>query len=189
MPNEQYQSLFGLAGDALREQFLDGAPTASAELVADVPDDELAGAGDRPRRARPRRRCSQAFAAVRRGDRPAERRLRLHRQGLGPADRRQPAQPLGAAHRRADRHAARVASGSTPATEWDRFDPAIAGRAVVRRPARGSWPGRRGRRPRRSTVPATHRAAGRRTPSSTQEAFGRVLVDLARDPRRSRRTS
>jgi pyruvate dehydrogenase E1 component len=39
MPNEQYQSLFGLAGDALRKQFLDGAPSGVAELVADVPDD------------------------------------------------------------------------------------------------------------------------------------------------------
>ena len=42
MPNEQYQSLFGLAGAALREQFLDGAPAGVATFVADVPDDELA---------------------------------------------------------------------------------------------------------------------------------------------------
>jgi pyruvate dehydrogenase E1 component len=42
MPNEQYQSLFGLAGDALRKQFLDGAPDGVAELVAEVPDGELA---------------------------------------------------------------------------------------------------------------------------------------------------
>ena len=31
MPNEQYQSLFGLAGDALRKQFLDGAPDGVAD--------------------------------------------------------------------------------------------------------------------------------------------------------------
>src|SRR4051794_22924341 len=43
MPNEQYQSLFGLAGDALRKQFLDGAPEGVADLVSDVPDDDLAG--------------------------------------------------------------------------------------------------------------------------------------------------
>ncbi len=30
MPNEQYQSMFALAGDELRKQFLDGAPTRSS---------------------------------------------------------------------------------------------------------------------------------------------------------------
>src|SRR3954471_14665663 len=43
MPNEQYQSLFGLSGDALRKQFLDGAPDGVGELVREVPDAELAG--------------------------------------------------------------------------------------------------------------------------------------------------
>ena len=80
------------------------------------------------------RRCCEAYAAVRRGHRPPERRLRLHREGLGPADGRQPAQPLRPALRRADRRAARRRSGSTAATEWDRFDPASpAGRGAARR--------------------------------------------------------
>ena len=40
MPNEQYQSLFGLSGGQLRERFLDGAPPArGAEVLSDVPDD------------------------------------------------------------------------------------------------------------------------------------------------------
>src|SRR6478672_1791391 len=42
MPNEQYQSLFGLAGEALRKQFLDGAPEEVAAFIADIPDEELA---------------------------------------------------------------------------------------------------------------------------------------------------
>lgn len=41
MPNEQYQSLFGLSGPELRKRFLDGAPEAVAAFVADIPDDEL----------------------------------------------------------------------------------------------------------------------------------------------------
>ena len=41
MPNEQYQSLFALAGTELRQRFTDGAPPEVASLVADVPDDDL----------------------------------------------------------------------------------------------------------------------------------------------------
>ena len=42
MPNERYQSLFGLAGAALRERFLDGAPAGVAAALEPVPDEELA---------------------------------------------------------------------------------------------------------------------------------------------------
>jgi pyruvate dehydrogenase E1 component len=42
MPNEQYQSLFGLSGAAVRDRFCDGAPAAVAELVAGVADGDLA---------------------------------------------------------------------------------------------------------------------------------------------------
>ena len=65
-------------------------------------------AGPGPRRPRPRRMLTRMRSAT--PDRPAERGIRLHRQGLGPADRRQPAQPLGAARRRAGRH--------LPRTRW-----------------------------------------------------------------------
>src|SRR5690242_15999302 len=42
MPNERYQSLFGLAGTDLRAAFLDGAPDGVAAAVAGVPEGELA---------------------------------------------------------------------------------------------------------------------------------------------------
>src|SRR6056297_2585706 len=42
MPNEAYQSLFALRGDALRAKFLDGAAPELAELVAPLDDDTLA---------------------------------------------------------------------------------------------------------------------------------------------------
>ncbi len=41
MPNEQYQSLFGLLGEDLRERFLDGAPDAAAEAISTVQDTDL----------------------------------------------------------------------------------------------------------------------------------------------------
>src|SRR5262249_20598526 len=42
MPNEQYQSLFGLDPAAVRERFCDGAPTEITEFCAGIPDEELA---------------------------------------------------------------------------------------------------------------------------------------------------
>ena len=42
MPNEHYQSLFGLAPAELRGRFLDGAPAEVSRFCADIPDDELA---------------------------------------------------------------------------------------------------------------------------------------------------
>jgi pyruvate dehydrogenase E1 component len=75
--------------------------------------------------------------------------------------------------------ALRDSLGLTPADEWDRFDPAApAGvRCGVRREALA--------RPPRSAslpvaVPESTRQRGTK-PISTQEVFGRVLVDLARD--------
>lgn len=42
MSNERYQSLFALHGADLRAEFLNGAPTEVAALLADVSDDDLA---------------------------------------------------------------------------------------------------------------------------------------------------
>ena len=89
-------------------------------------------------------------------DRPSVR-VRLHGQGLGAADRRRPAEPLRAAHGGADRGAARARSGSTPATEWDRFPGRLGGGTSLRGHRRGAEQ-RRGRRPGRcSTIPDAHR--------------------------------
>ena len=112
------------------------APTTPcARLVADVADDELAplvqnlGGHDLGV-------LLDAYRACDADDRPAERRVRLHRQGLGPADRRRPAEPRGAADRRRRSTRCAPSIGLTPTTEWDRFDPASpAGPAVRARPA------------------------------------------------------
>ncbi|TDC98291.1 pyruvate dehydrogenase [Actinomadura sp. 7K507] len=177
MPNEQYQSLFALEGPALRERFLDGAPPQVGEFVADLPDAELGplvtDLGGHDVEA-----VLDAFAecdAVR--DRPSVV-FAYTVKGWG--------LPLAGGPRN---HAAlltgeqidelRTRTGLTSETEWDPLDPAS--------PA-GIWAGARrdhlARRPRSASpevaVPA---ATGVRTgkPTSTQEVFGRVLTDLARD--------
>ena len=176
MPNEHYQSLFGLAPAELRARFLDGAPVAVSGFCADYPDGELATlvtdlAGhdlgslldsfaqcdaekDRP---------SVVFVYTVKG------------WGL----------PIAGNPRN---HSALLTSeqidemrtwlGLTPETEWDRFDPMT--------PA-GQWTAARREqltRPPRApaaalTIPdATGIRASRAL--ATQEAFGRILVDLSR---------
>ena len=110
MSNEEYQSLFAHHGAELREKFLAGAGESAAlrRLLDDYSDDELAplvqnlGGHD----LRLLIECYRACDAV---DRPPERGVRLHREGLGPADRRRPAEPRRPAVGRADRRAAGLA--------------------------------------------------------------------------------
>ncbi|MEW2593995.1 pyruvate dehydrogenase [Micromonospora aurantiaca] len=178
MPNEQYQSLFGLAGPALRKQFLDGAPAEVAAFVADIGDDELGplvtdlGGHDAQAMLDAYAQCdavtdrpSVVFAYTVKGwGLPIAGNPRNHSALLTTEQI----------------DALRAAHGLTVETEWDRLDPATpAGiRAGERREALS-------RRPRERalgvTVPETTRVRANK-PVSTQEVFGRVLVDLARDP-------
>ncbi|MBM7081430.1 transketolase-like TK C-terminal-containing protein [Micromonospora humidisoli] len=178
MPNEQYQSLFGLTGPALRQQFLDGAPDGIAGFIADLTDEELAplvtdlGGHDLEAMLDAYAQCdavtdrpSVVFAYTVKGwGLPIAGNPRNHSALLSTAQV----------------DALRAAHGLTAATEWDRLDPASpAGiRAGARREALARAPRQRSLG---VTVPE---ATGVRTqkPVSTQEAFGRVLVELARDP-------
>ena len=123
-------------------------------------------------------RAARRLRPRRRGDRAADRRVRLHGQGLGTAHRGQPEiTPHFSAASRS------TSSGQAPrahlATEWDRLAPTSpsrpAGRPATRAP-RPATPTERAD----VTAPL---ASGRASPSriSTQEAFGRILVDLSRD--------
>jgi pyruvate dehydrogenase E1 component len=177
MPNEQYQSLFGLAGPALRAQFLDGAPAGIAELIAGIGDDELGplvtdlGGHDLQAMLDAYAQCdavtdrpSVVFAYTVKGwGLPIAGNPRNHSALLSTAQV----------------DALRAAHGLTPATEWDRLDPASpAGiRAGERREALSRAPRTRALP---VTVPQTTGVRANR-PVSTQEVFGRVLVDLARD--------
>ena len=97
---------------AARPSSCAGADRRRTALLAEVPDDDLHGARHRPRRPRPRP-CSTRYAPAM-PDRPAERRVRLHRQGLGPPDRRRPAQPLRPARHRPRSTPAGSRPGSPP---------------------------------------------------------------------------
>ncbi|MFB9851394.1 pyruvate dehydrogenase [Micromonospora andamanensis] len=178
MPNEQYQSLFGLTGPALRKQFLDGAPESIAALIADVSDSDLGplvtdlGGHDLAAMLDAYAQCdavtdrpSVVFAYTVKGwGLPIAGNPRNHSALL--------------TGEQVD--ALRAAQGLTRDTEWDRLDPASpAGiRAGQRREALSRVPRERALG---VTVPqATNVRANK--PISTQEVFGRVLVDLARDP-------
>ncbi|MEV0329769.1 pyruvate dehydrogenase [Micromonospora echinospora] len=176
MPNEQYQSLFGLTGDALRVRFLDGAPDGIEALIADVSDDDLGplvtdlGGHDLAAMLDAYAQCdavtdrpSVIFAYTVKGwGLPIAGNPRNHSALLS--------------SEQVD--ALRTAHGLTPDTEWDRLDPASpagiwanARREALARPPR--------ERALPVTVPETTRVRANK-PISTQEVFGRVLVDLAR---------
>jgi pyruvate dehydrogenase E1 component len=176
MPNEHYQSLFGLAPAELRGRFLDGAPAEVSQFCADYPDGELATlvtdlAGhdlgslldsfaqcdaekDRP---------SVVFVYTVKGwGLPIAGNPRNHSALL--------------TSEQIDEMRTRL--GLTPETEWDRFDPmtpagqwTAARREQLTRPPRAPAPA--------LTIPdATGIRASRAL--ATQEAFGRILVDLSR---------
>ncbi|MEW1586249.1 pyruvate dehydrogenase [Micromonospora vinacea] len=177
MPNEQYQSLFGLTGPALRKQFLDGAPAGIDELIAHVDDEELGplvtdlGGHDLQAMLDAYAQCdavtdrpSVVFAYTVKGwGLPIAGNPRNHSALLSPEQV----------------DTLRAAQGLTAETEWDRLDPASpagiqagARREALSRPPRERALG--------VTVPESTGVRANK-PISTQEVFGRVLVDLARD--------
>jgi pyruvate dehydrogenase E1 component len=177
MPNEHYQSLFGLEPAAVRQRFLDGAPPPVQEFCAGIPDSEfaplvtdLAGhdlgslltafAECDAESGRP----SVLFAYTIKGwGLPIAGNPRNHSALLTTGQISQ----------------LRASLGLTEATEWDRLDPMTAA---------GQWAA--ARREHLARAPRTHAgngvvvpdATGLRAarPISTQEAFGRILVDLSR---------
>jgi len=179
MPNEHYQSLFGPAPEgSVKARFLDGAPddvqrfcagiASDAELAALVTD--LAGhdlgalldafSACDSESGRP----SVVFAYTVKGwGLPMAGNPRNHSALLTTAQVDEMRQRL----------------GLTPATEWDRLDPTTrAGRWVAAR--REHLAGATRVSPPAVPVPdSTGLRPGR--PISTQEAFGRILVDLSRN--------
>ncbi len=178
LPNEHYQSLFGLAPADVRARFLDGAPEEVRGFCAGLADDEMAAlvtdlAGH------DLRSLLAAFAACDADkDRPSVVfAYTVKGWGLPIAGHPRNHSAL-LSTTQVDEMRARL--GLTGDTEWDRFDPmtrpgqwAAARREHLARPPRP-------RAARAVTVPdATGLRTGRAI--STQEAFGRILVDLSRD--------
>ena len=177
MPNEHYQSLFGLAPEPLRTRFLDGAPAGVQRFCADIPDDDLAGlvtdlAGH------DLRSLLAAFGACdAEKDRPSVVFCyTVKGWGLPIAGNPRNHSAL-LTTEQIDQLRDRL--GLTAETEWDRFDPMTpAGQWTAARREQLARPPRP--QPPPVTIPdATGLRAAR--PLSTQEAFGRILVDLSRN--------
>jgi pyruvate dehydrogenase E1 component len=178
IPNEHYQSLFGLTGEPLRKQFLDGAPAPVGAAIADVPDDALAallqdlGGHD----------IEALLAAYAQCDRVADRPSVVFAYTV------KGWQLPTAGHPR--NHSALLSGaqidvlrewvGLTPDGEWDRLDSATPPGALVEE-RRAALTRPEPPVPRRAEVPARSgvRVGAR---ASTQEVFGRALTDLARNP-------
>jgi pyruvate dehydrogenase E1 component len=177
MPNEQYQSLFALTGPALRERFLDGAPDGAVRAVADVSDDDLAplvqdlGGHDIAALLDAFAECDKVT------DRPSVLfAYTVKGWGLPIAGNPRNHSALLSAEQVDE---LRAATGLTRDGEWERLDPtSTAGiHAAARREHLH-------REPVEPALPVTvpHETGQRPSrPISTQEAFGRVLVDLSRD--------
>lgn len=177
MSNEEYQSLFAYQGSDLRERFLAGADPAVAKSVVDVPDADLGrlvhnlGGHDLPTLVDRYRRCDDET------DRPSVvLAYTIKGWGLPMAG-----DPLN--------HAAlltaqqidsfRSSLGLDAATEWSRFDAGTPEASlcdeVGARLRNAAVP------PRRSiAIPASSAAVHSMGLTSTQEAFGRILVNLGR---------
>jgi pyruvate dehydrogenase E1 component len=176
MPNEHYQSLFGMDAGRLRARFLEGAPDQVRQFCDPVDDEDLAGlvtdlAGhDLGSLLQAFGECDQeksrpsvVFAYTVKGwGLPIAGNPRNHSALMSSSQVDQ----------------MREQQGLTPDTEWDRLDPMTpAGQWVA---ARREHLARAPRtRPAAITVPeSTGQRSGR--PVSTQEAFGRILVGLSR---------
>lgn len=177
MPNEQYQSVFGLSSDQARARFLEGAPEGVCDFLAQYADDECAdlirdlgghdigalleafGACDQVT-ARP----SVVFAYTVKGwGLPIAGNPRNHSALLSGEQI----------------DVLRDAVGLTPENEWTPFSiGSPEGQLCARR-------GRELQRPHLSAdvTPTLPSSSGIRTSGhlSTQEAFGRIVADLARD--------
>ena len=178
MPNEEYQRMLRADAGELRER-------AARRRRA-----PCARAGRRPRRrglaaavrdlgGHDLGCCVDTYRGHRRGDRPPDRRLRLHGQGRG------------GCRPRGTRTTTPRCSPRPRWTRWPRrsgIDRTTRGAVragqrrgrAVRAPRRRAAPSARAGA-RRPPVPAETSAARHRKPVSTQAALGRLLPDLARD--------
>ncbi|MGZ4595213.1 MAG: transketolase-like TK C-terminal-containing protein [Actinomycetes bacterium] len=177
MPNEHYQSMFGSEGAELRRRFLDGAPPEVERALASVSDAEI-GPLVQDLGGHDLRAMLEAYAECDRvTDRPSVVfAYTVKGWGLPVAGNPRNHSALLTGEQVS---LLRASLGLDEGTEWDRLDPGSAA---------GRWCEERAQHLAREesssrieiTVP-THveqRSPGK--PTSTQEAFGRILTGLAR---------
>ena len=177
MPNEQYQSVFGMQAADARSRFLEGAPSSVVEFLSPLSDEECAalvtdlGGHDMDQLLAAFARCDQIV------DRPSVV-FAYTVKGWGLPIAGNP-RNHSALLNGAQIDALRLESGVEPGHDWSAFpDGTVEGVLCAQRaralhrsrvePASGP------------DMPAASgiRIAGR---TSTQEAFGRVVAELARD--------
>lgn len=179
MPNEQYQSYFKLSGDELRTRFAEGAPKEVGLALASIADEEIAatiqdlGGHDLAAMLNAYQQCDAVT------DRPSiVFAYTVKGWGLPVAGDPMNHSALLTA---AQIDELRIKLGRTREDEWDRF-PAES--------AAGSWCLTRAGILKRAapaeslgiTVPTQVDERTHKKPISTQEAFGRLIVGLGRDP-------
>lgn len=177
MSNEQYQSLFGLAPADVRERFLENAPMGVRTFVENMADEELAdlvtdlGGHDLESLA-------DAFVACdKEVDRPSVIfAYTIKGWGLPMAGNPRNHSALLTAEQIED---FRRSLGLTEETEWDRFDAGSTEGIVCNE--RRELLHRAPASPQLNVPVPTHVGIRTAKPMSTQEAFGRIMVDLARD--------
>lgn len=178
MPNEQYQSLFTCEGAELRKRFLDGADAGVESVVADESDERL-GPLVRDLGGHDLQVLLDAFAeadAV--TDRPAVVfAYTIKGWGLPIAGDPHNHSALLSGEQI---DALREELGINPADEWAGFGPDTPEGRWCAETARRLEPRPAPNAPATLPVPAELGVPGRRT-TSTQEAFGRLMVRLARE--------
>jgi len=177
MSNEEYQSLFAYSGAELRTRFLAQAHDGVKETIAGIHDEDLSsvihnlGGHDLAVLIDAYRRCDEVL------DRPSVV-FAYTIKGYGLPIVGDPFNHSTLlSHQQVDDLRARV--GLTAATEWDRFDAHSAeGRLCDKIGAEvNNTPP-----PPRPRIDVPTRSGARHKPiTSTQEAFGRILVDLGKD--------
>ncbi len=179
MSNEQYQSLFGLAGGTLRDRFLEEADPVVKRLLSDMPDEEMAALvtnlGGHDLRV-VREVLEEADSVT---DRPSVIfAYTVKGWGLPIAG-----DPFNHAALLTGEQidALRAETGLDPETDLDRFDPdSPEGRLCEEVGRRLHEDGSEDTHRRAIEVPDAV-GAGRRQRASTQETFGRLLVGLSRE--------
>lgn len=177
MPNEQYQSLFALRGDALRERLVDGSPSGLDAFISHYGDEELrtivTDLGGHDIRAlldafdecdAVKDRPSVVFAYTVKGwGLPLAGDPRNH-SSLLTTDQVDELRRM---------------TGLSSDQEWDRFDPASA-EGILAAQRREILDRTASSQADPISVPQATMAQSPGRPVSTQEAFGRILVDLSR---------
>ncbi len=178
MPNEEYQSLFAVEGPKLRARFLENADPAVDRFLSGTDDTDLGGLI----RNLGGHDIEELLRAYRRADAVTDRpsvvfAYTVKGRGLPIAGDPMNHSALLSEDQIGD---LRTSVGLTAETEWDRFDPESDAGTVCA--AVGASINNVPPPPRPAVLVPAASGAVQKTVTSSQEAFGRVLVQLGKDP-------